>query len=150
MKKGNLVVNYQHLTGNDPEGFNARKWIDAVKEATIKYFDEYEVDFREDIQSASGYCKEMEFLLDSDASFEDFNYAEQAIIRQVGDYGDPKWYECESKTLNQLDEMYDEGSRFQTTADNLTNGQFEVEMLNDEDRYTHLKQAYEIYCDEAE
>lgn len=54
-----------------------------------------------------------------------------------------------SPTLNFLDDLYDSSLRFSTTADNLTNGFFEIDVLGNRERLTHLRQAYEIYLEEA-
>ena len=52
-------------------------------------------------------------------------------------------------TLNELETEYSENESYRQTADNLTNGYFDVDDLKKSERKIHLQQAWDIYESEA-
>ena len=57
--------------------------------------------------------------------------------------------QMEKTTLKKLDNEYLNNENFRRTADNLTNGIYEVPELSDADRRIHLCQAWKFYLEDC-
>ena len=76
-----ITITAQHLTGNDPEGFNAGAWISALeteyREIAQATFPEAEVIVKIDVQNASGYSRPVSVSVDDadePANISDFEF----------------------------------------------------------------------------
>jgi hypothetical protein len=56
-----ITIAAQHLTGNDPEGFNVNAWISALnaeyREIAQAAYPDAEIVVKIDVQTASGYAR---------------------------------------------------------------------------------------------
>jgi hypothetical protein len=63
-----ITIDAQHLTGNDPEGFNAGAWVSALeteyREIAQREFPDAEVVVKIDVQGASGYSRPVAVYVD--------------------------------------------------------------------------------------
>jgi len=74
-----VIINKQHLTGNDPDEFNSDRWLAELERAYRRIIRDHFPNARcivnFDVQRASGYCRpvSVDFEHDSRVSWNDKN-----------------------------------------------------------------------------
>lgn len=67
-----ITIDAQHLTGNEPEDFNTKKWVSALeqeyRDITVANFPDAEIEIKIDIQRASGYSREVQVYCSDDSA----------------------------------------------------------------------------------
>ena len=92
-----ITITAQHLTGNDPEGFNAGAWISALeteyREIAQATYPDAEIVVNIDVQGASGYSRPVSVSVDDAEESANISDLEFQIERAANELYDSRGQE---------------------------------------------------------